>query len=75
MPRPYFSPLPVQNFPAETLAPGYGPAKRAARFNRKARALAEAEALGIDLRDPFGPGLSDFDPLADCGRRDFGGLI
>jgi hypothetical protein len=26
---------------------------RAARFNRRARALAEAEALGIDLRDPF----------------------
>lgn len=26
---------------------------RAARFNRRARALMDAEALGIDLRDPF----------------------
>ena len=29
-------------------------AARAYRLNRPARALAEAEALGIDLRDPFG---------------------
>lgn len=50
-------------------------ARRTARLNRQARALAEAEALGIDLRDPFGPDASPFDVLADCGRRDFGALI
>ena len=28
-------------------------ARRMTRTNRRARALREAEALGIDLRDPF----------------------
>ena len=66
MTRSYPCTLPVPNFPP----------KRAARFNRKARALAEAESLGIDLRDPFGPVWGDsFDPLADSGRRVFADLI
>lgn len=36
--------------------PKQAPDPRALRFNREARALAEAEALGVNLRDPFGLG-------------------
>lgn len=35
------------------------PSPRALRFNREARALAEAEALGVNLRDPFGMGWAE----------------
>ena len=35
------------------------PSPRALRFNREARALAEAESLGVNLRDPFGMGWAE----------------
>lgn len=33
--------------------------RRAHRFNRAARVLAEAESLGVNLRDPFGMGWAE----------------
>lgn len=39
--------------------PKQAPSPRALRFNREARALAEAEALGVNLRDPFGFGWAE----------------
>lgn len=53
------------------------PARRVVRLNRRARALAEVEALGIDLRDPFAsltdPAAPELDSL--IYGRDFAAFL
>ena len=51
---------------------------RAYRLNRAARALAEAESLGVNLRDPFGLGPAEglgMTPEAEAEAEELDSLI
>ena len=51
------------------------PTPRALRFNREARALAEAEALGVNLRDPFGLGWANGPQTPEAEAEELDSLI